>query len=291
MGMFFSLGASGITMGVVYAMLAVGIILLTRSTGIANLAQGDLLALGAYTSYFLIMRLDLSGLPMILSMIILFVLFGAIFFFTCYYPMRNHKWRLTILICTVGAGMVIQELSMLVCGSQIRIMAPIIRGSLRIGTFRLQYQYIVIFTVSVLVLLGTYLLFDKMYVGRAIQAAAQNKYAANLIGIPPILTTLAVYIIVMVIAGIAGYLVAPIFIVRPTLNQLQTKAFAGMVLGGVGSVKGAVIGCLLIGFIESYSTYITTVYKDVFVFGILLLTLAIRPTGIFGQQARIVEKA
>jgi branched-chain amino acid transport system permease protein len=290
MGMFLSLTASGVTMGIVYSMLAVGLILLMRSTGITNLAQGDLLALGAYTAYYLINRLDLSGIPMILLMIILFVCFGAIFMFTCYYPLRNAKWAMSILICTIGAGMIIQEGCMLICGSQQRVMEPIIPGSLKVGTFVLQYQYIIVFVMSIAVLTGTYLLFDKMYAGRAMQAAAQNKYAANLIGIPSVLTTLATYIIVMVIAGIAGYLVAPIFLVRPTLNTLQMKAFAGMVLGGVGTVKGAVIGSLLIGLIESYSTYVTTVYKDVFVFGVLLLTLLVRPHGIFGQPAQ-VEKA
>jgi branched-chain amino acid transport system permease protein len=290
MGMFLSLTASGITMGIVYSMLAVGVILIMRAVGVANLAQGDLLAFGAFTSYFLIHRLDLSGLSMILLMIIIFVCFGAIFMFTCYYPLRNAKWSMAIMVCTIGAGMIIQEGCLLICGSLIRVMEPIIPGSLKAGTFVLQYQYIIVFLMSAAVLIGTYLLFDKMYAGRAMQAAAQNKYAANLIGIPSVLTTLATYIIVVVIAGIAGYLVGPIFLVRPTLNTLQSKAFSGMVLGGVGTVKGAIIGSLLIGLIESYSTYVTTVYKDVFVFGVLLLTLLIRPHGIFGQPAQ-VEKA
>ncbi len=290
MGMFLSLTGSGLAMGMIYAMLSVGLLLLIRAVGVTNYAQGDLLALGAYTAFFLMDRLDLSGLPMILLMILLFACFGAIFMFTCYYPLRKTKWKQSIMVCTIGAGMVIQEICMIVCGSMVKPMDPIIPGTLTIGTFVLQYQYIVVFLLSILVMVGVYLLFDKVYAGRAMQAAAQNSYAANLIGIPAILTTLGTYIIVMMISGFAGYLVAPIFLVRTTLNTLQSKAFASMVLGGFGSVPGAVLGGLLIGLIEAYSTYFTTVYKDVFVFGVLLLTLLIRPQGIFGE-IQLKEKA
>lgn len=290
MGMFLSLTGSGLAMGMIYAMLSVGLLLLIRAVGVTNYAQGDLLALGAFTAFFCMERLDLSGLPMIGMMIILFACFGAIFMFTCYYPLRKAKWKQAIMVCTLGAGMIIQEVCLLVCGSMVKPMEPIIPGTLTIGTFVLQWQYIVVFVASLVVMTGVYLLFDKLYAGRAMLAAAQNSYAANLIGIPAILTTLGTYIIVMMIAGFAGYLVAPIFLVRTTLNSLQSKAFASMVLGGFGSVPGAVVGSLLIGLIESYSTYFTTVYKDVFVFGVLLLTLLIRPQGIFGE-IQLKEKA
>jgi len=282
MGMFLSLTGSGLAMGMIYAMLSVGLLLLIRSVGVTNYAQGDLLALGAFTAYYFMDMKALGTLPSLVLMFIMFAMFGLIFMFTCYYPLRKTTWKQAIMVCTIGAGMVIQEVCMLVCGSMVKPMDAIIPGSLTIGSFVLQYQYIVVFVLSILVMVGVYLLFDKVYAGRAMLAAAQNSYAANLIGIPAILTTLATYIIVMMIAGFAGYLVAPIFLVRTTLNTLQNKAFAAMVLGGFGSVPGAVLGSLIIGLLESYSTYVTTVYKDVFVFGIMLLTLLIRPQGIFG---------
>lgn len=282
MGVFLSLTGSGLAMGMIYAMLSVGLLLLIRAVGVTNYAQGDLLALGAFTAYFFMDMKGLSTLPSIVLMFIMFICFGTIFMFTCYYPLRKTKWKQAIMVCTIGAGMVIQEACMLICGSMVKPMDPIISGSLTIGTFVLQYQYIVVFVLSVIVMVGVYLLFDRLYAGRAMLAAAQNSYAANLIGIPSVLTTLATYIIVMMIAGFAGYLVAPLFLVRTTLNTLQNKAFAAMVLGGFGSVPGAVVGSLLIGLIEAYSTYVTTVYKDVFVFGVMLLTLLIRPQGIFG---------
>lgn len=290
MGMFLSLTGSGLAMGMIYAMLSVGLLLLIRSVGVTNYAQGDLLALGAFTAYYFMDMKALGTLPSLVLMFIMFAMFGLIFMFTCYYPLRKTTWKQAIMVCTIGAGMVIQEVCMLVCGSMVKPMDAIIPGSLTIGSFVLQYQYIVVFVLSIVVMVGVYLLFDKVYAGRAMLAAAQNSYAANLIGIPSILTTLATYIIVMMIAGFAGYLVAPIFLVRTTLNTLQNKAFAAMVLGGFGSVPGAVLGSLIIGLLESYSTYVTTVYKDVFVFGIMLLTLLIRPQGIFGA-VQTQEKA
>ncbi len=290
MGMFLSLTGSGLAMGMIYAMLSVGLLLLIRTVGVTNHAQGDLLALGAYTAWYSLNNLHLSGIPMVGMMFILFALFGAIFMFSCYYPLRNSKWNQAVTVTTIGASMVIQEICLLVCGSMVKPLDAIIPGTIKIGDFVLQWQYVMVFILSIVVMLGVWLLFDKMYAGRAMLAAAQNSYAANLIGIPSILTTLGTYIIVMMITGFAGYLVAPIFLVRTTLNTLQSKAFAAMVLGGFGSVQGAVVGGLLIGLIESYSTYVTTVYKDLFVFGVLLLTLLIRPQGIFGQ-VQLVEKA
>ena len=170
---------------------------------------------------------------------------------------------------------------MLVCGSRRQTMAPIVSGSFKIGSFILQYQYVFIFGVSVLIMLAIYVLFEKLYAGRAMAAASQNKYAAELIGIPTMFTIMATYMIVMLCAGFAGYLVAPVFFVRTTLTSFQSKAFAGIVLGGFGNLKGAIMGSIIIGLVESYSSYITTTYKDLVVYGILLLVLIFRPQGLF----------
>lgn len=121
------------------------------------------------------------------------------------------------------------------------------------------------------------------------QAAAQDKYAAELLGIPTILTTIATYIISMSLVGIGGYLVAPLFLVSTSLGSFMLKGFAGMVIGGIGNVKGAVLGSLLIGIIESFATLFTTTYKDAVVFMVLIVVLIVRPEGFFGQL--IKEKA
>ena len=291
MGQFLALTFTGLSMGMVYAMLAVGLLLLLRAVGVMNFAQGMLLALGAYTAYYLVTLHGLSLWIAIPIMIVFLAAFGAVFMFTCYYPTRNNPFKDGVMVCTIGASMIIEELCMIVSGSKFGMLPALLDGSLIIGDFVLRKQYIAIFCVCALIMALVWLLFDKLYAGRAMQAAAQNSYAARLIGIPSLITVLFTYIIVVEVAGFAGYLVAPVFLVRTTLSAIQQKAFAGIVLGGFGSIKGAFLGCLLIGLIESYSVYFTTVYKDVFVFGALLLVLAIKPSGLLGASVGYQDKA
>jgi len=130
-------------------------------------------------------------------------------------------------------------------------------------------------------MLLTYILFDKLYVGRAMMAAAQNAYAAELIGIPTLVTIAATYIIVAVLAGIAGWLIVPTFILNRSLSLFQTRAFAGCVIGGFGDLRGALIGSVVIGLVEVYATLISSLYKDIVVYLILIVVLAAKPDGLF----------
>ena len=291
MGQFLALTFTGLSMGMVYAMLAIGLLLLLRAVGVMNFAQGMLLALGAYTAYYFVTLKGLSLWIAVPLMILFLGLVGIVFMFTCYYPTRNNPFKDGVMVCTIGASMIIEELCMIVCGSKFGMLSPLLEGSLIVGDFVLRKQYIAIFVVCALIMACVWLLFDKLYVGRAMQAAAQNSYAARLIGIPSLVTVMVTYIVVVEVAGFAGFLVAPVFLVRTTLSAIQQKAFAGIILGGFGSIKGAFLGCLLIGLIESYSVYFTTVYKDVFVFGALLLVLAIKPSGILGSSVGFQDKA
>ena len=149
-----------------------------------------------------------------------------------------------------------------------------------------QYQVIVI---GGGLMAFVYILFEKTFIGKIMQATAQDRYAANLIGIPTVVAIVCTYMISMSLSGVGGWLAAPLFLVSQSLGNLAQKAFAGIVLGGFGSIKGAVVGCLLIGLIESFSVLITDNYKDAIVFLVLIVVLVIRPTGIFGEK--IAEKA
>lgn len=289
MGMFVSLTVNGLAIGMVYALMAMGLILLIRAVGMMNFAQGDLLMIGAYITWALAFQLNLPAPLMLLCAFVIFALFGLLFMFAVYWPVRNSKWPAALMICTLGASIVIKEGVRLIWGSSPRSLPPIIPGVLRIGSVVVEYQYLVTILVGAVVMTGVFFLFEKLYAGRMMQAASQDKYAAELLGIPTIITTAATFVIVMLIAGTGGYLVAPIFLVTTSLGLLQLRAFAGVVIGGFGSLKGAIIGSILIGLIESYSTYITTTYKDVIVFAVLILVLVVRPQGLFG--ASIDEKA
>ena len=224
--MLLQLLISGVSMGMIYGLMAMGLILIVKAVGVLNFAHGDLFMFGAYLAYMLTYQFNFPLWLMLPSALILFGIVGIIFMFSVYWPLRNAAWPVTITISTLG---------------------------------------------------------------RLMQATAQDRYAAELMGIPTIIAIMATYMISITIASIGGWLAAPLFLVSQSLGSMSLKAFAGIVVGGFGNVKGAVVGSLLIGIIEAYSTLLTSVYKDAIVFLFLILVLLIRPQGIFGE--RIADKA
>ena len=276
-------------MGMIYALLAMGLILLIRSVGVLNFAQGDLFMVGAYVvfTYGTDLHFPLGGT--LAAALLTFALIGLVFMFTIWWPVRNSTWAQATIICTMGASSVIKELVLLIWGPIPLVMDPIVGGTIKIGKVVLQNQYLVIIGVTVVIVLAVFTLYEKLYAGRVMQAATQDRYAARILGIPVTLTISITYMIVCSIAGIAGGLVGPIFFANTSLGVLQSKAFASVVIGGFGNLKGAVIGGLIIGLIEAYSTFVTTTYKDAIVFLVLIIVLMVRPQGIFGE--RIADKA
>ena len=293
--LFFSLLVNGLAMGTVYAMLGMGLILLIRAVGVLNFAQGDLLMFGAYICACLILDFELPVYLMIPVALVCFAILGLLFMFGVFWPLRNASYAQATIIATMGASIVLKEGAVLIWGKLPRTLKNFILDAegktavIEVGNVTLQWQYVIIIVVGTLLMIGIYMLFEKLYVGKIMQAASQDRYAANLLGVPTILTISATYIIVVSLAGVSGYLVAPIFLVRSTLGSLQLRAFAGVVIGGFGNIKGAIIGSLIVGIIEAFSALQFSQYKDVTVFLILLLFLLFRPQGLFGEK--VADKA
>lgn len=290
MNVLIQLTVTGLAMGMVYALVAMGLVLLIRAVGVMNFAQGDLLMMGAFVTYWMTNQIQLPVFLMIPVSILLFGVIGVIFMYCVYWPLRNASYPAATIIATMGASIVIKEICSLIWGSVPLVTASIVPGVIRMGTLTLQYQYLIIIGVGALLIFLVQLLFDKLYAGRVMQAAAQDGYAANLLGVPVQLTIAVTYAIVTVIVGIGGYLVSPVFSVSMTLGTLQLRAFAGVVLGGFGDIRGAIIGSFLVALIETYGTLFTTTYKDVIVFGVLILILIFRPQGLLGKS-KVADKA
>ena len=290
-----SLTVNGFAMGMIYALMAMGIILLIRAVGVMNFAQGDLLMMGAFITCWLTIDLELPLYIMAPFALICFAVLALVFMFTTYWPLRNASYPAATIISTMGASMALKEIATLIWGSMPRSMPPLMQNEsgsaavLRIGSVSLQWQYILTIIVGAVLIVLVFILFERLYAGRMMQAAAQDSYAAELMGIPTILTTGATYIIVVILSGVGGYMISPIFMVSNTLGSLQLRAFAGVVLGGFGNIKGAIIGSLFIGLVESYSSIQFSQYKDAVVFLVLIIALLIRPQGLFGEK--ISDKA
>jgi branched-chain amino acid transport system permease protein len=282
--MFLSIFVNGLAMGMVYALLSLGLILLVRATGALNMAQGDLMSIGAYVTFFLTSALRLPLVVMLIVSLVIFAILAAIFMATTYLPVRKNKWIQARIVCTLGASFIIKDALVLIFGPRTTVVPPIIRGNVRIFGAPVQIQYLFIIGVCLLVMLLIYFLFEKMYLGKAMQAAAQNPFAAETIGIPVIITILMTYIAVFAVAGIAGWLVVPTYYLSPNLSTYQLRAFAGCVIGGFGDIRGAIIGSLLVGLVEAASVVVSSTYKDIIVYGLLILVLIVRPKGLFASK-------
>ena len=283
-------------MGMIYALMAMGIILLVRAIGVLNFAQGDFLMLGAYICLGLIVDLKLPLYLAVPVALIIFAVIALIFMCCVYLPLRNASYPAAVVIATIGTSIFIKELVTLIWGSLPRSMPPLLVDPktgggllLKIGNVKFPWQLILTTLVGIVAIWGVFTLFEKLYAGRMMEAAAQDRYSAELIGIPVMLTISVTYIISISLAAIGGFMVAPTFTVDVSLGTLQLRAFAGVIIGGMGNIKGAILGALFVGLLESFSTLQFAQYKDVVVFMALLVFLVFRPQGIFGEK--IEDKA
>lgn len=287
---------NGIAMGMVYALIAMGVILLIRAIGVLNFAQGDLLMLGAYITYALIVDMKLPLLVMIPIALLSFALIALIFMFSIYWPLRNASYPTAIIIATMGASIVIKEAVMFAWGGLPLRMPPLLQNEqtgggllLNIAGVNVSWQLVITALVGMAAIGLVFFIFEKLYAGKLIQAASQDKFAAELMGIPTMVTTAATYVISISLACIGGFMVGPIFTVSISLSTLLLRAFAGVIIGGLGNIKGAIIGSLLVGLIEAAASVRMSTYKDAVIFLVLLVFLVVRPQGLFG--VKIKDKA
>lgn len=289
MSLYISLLVNGVAMGLVYAILAMGLILLIRAVGILNFAQGDLMMFGAYISASMLLDFKLPLYILLPLSVVFFALIGIIFMFSIYWPLRKASYPAATIIATMGASIVFKEAASLIWGSQPRTVPALVltdKGKtavLTIGNVTLQWQYIIIIVVGSIMIFLITQLFEKLYAGKMMQAACQDSYAANLLGVPSILTICLTYMIVTCTAGICGYLVAPIFMVRTTLEISSPRVCRRRhrrlrKYQGRGDRLNHCRSC------ESFSTMWFSGYKDVTVFLLLIIFLVFQPQGIFGER-------
>jgi len=281
---------SGVSMGIIYGLISMGMVLIFRSVGVMNFAQGEFLMAGGYFCYFFNRQL---GLPIGLSIPLAAVLMGALgvlFMRTSYWPLRKAQTR-AIIVSAMGASMALKEGARLIWGSIPLTIDKVIPGTLKIGTAATQWQNIAIIIISALLMVLVYVLLERTFIGHIMQATAQDQYMASLTGIPVILSIGMTFALSTIITGVGGALLAPLFFLNNTMGMTSgAKAFAAIVIGGFGSVPGAIIGGLIVGLVESFGgAYISTTYQLVIIYIILVIMLMFRPHGLFGD--RIQEKA
>src|ERR1700681_4523362 len=282
---------TGLGVGSIYALVALGFVLIYRATNVVNFAQGDFAMLGAFA--MVVLAIDLE-LPYWLSIIVTLVLlagFGALFNLGVYYPLRNRSF-LPVIISTIGASILLANSVLAIYGPQPQVLEGWFETpGIQLGPVYLDSQYLLIIAVTIVLVIFNYWFFEHTMLGKKLQATSQDKEMASLLGISVSTMIMITFIYSAVLGGLAGILVAPILFVSIQMGStIALKAFAATIIGGFGDVAGAIIGGLALGIIETFgAAYISVPYKDGFAFLALVLFLIIRPQGIFGE--RVAEKA
>jgi branched-chain amino acid transport system permease protein len=282
---------SGLALGAVYSLVALGFVLIIRATNVVNFAQGDFAMLGAFG---MMTMLTLLHLPYWLSFILalaVMTVFGVVFNYGVYYPLRNRSF-LPVIISTLGASIFMQNTVLAVFGPQPKPLERVFKSpGFEIGGVFLDSQYLVILAVTIVAVVFQYFFFEHTILGKKLQATSQDKDMARLLGIPVAWMIAITFIYSATLGGLAGILVGPVLFVSIGMGSIiALKAFSATIIGGFGDVTGAIVGGLLLGVVESFAAaYISVPYKDAFAFLLLFLFLLIRPQGIFGEK--ISEKA
>lgn len=281
---------SGISQGCVYGLIALGFVLVYKATEMVNFAQGDLMMLGAFFAYTYLNLLDMHFLLALPATILTMALLGALTERVMIRPMIGEP-HFSVLMLTIGLGFILRAAAGAIWGSEPRSLdLPYAGGVIQIDELIIGHENLVIVLGTVLLCSLLFLFFRFTRLGIAMQAASQNQLAAFYVGIPVKRVYSLVWAISAGISAVAGILVAPVSLIDPLMGFIGIKAFAAAIVGGFGSLPGAIVGGLLIGIVEQFAgLYLPTGFSDVSAYVILLIMLLIRPEGIFAtmQQKKV----
>ena len=298
---FFQTIVNGLVTGSIYALIALGYTMVYGVLKLLNFAHGDVYMVGAYIGYFVIQWFggpNALSIPVPLLILLMLVIAGlgtgllgvAIERFA-YRPLRDAP-RIAPLITALGVSFVLENTVLLLFGGFTRSYSTSSfissENGIHIGGVRIDTVEIMIIVLTVILGYGLIQLVDRTTLGKSMRAVASDREAAEMLGIDVNRTIALTFFIGSVLAGVAGVMSGLEFnSISSTIGFLAgLKAFTAAVVGGIGSITGAIIGGLVIGLCEAFSlSYISTKYSDLIVFGILIVTMLIRPAGIFGRRA------
>ncbi len=275
----------GAVTSAIYAMLAVGFTLIFGVARVLNLAHGSFYALGAYGTYVLT---SLVGLPLWLAALLAIAgvsVFGVVVEKALIRPLRYSQ--LGVLMITLAVSLVVEQALFLIFGSEYRNVPAFIDTKVSIGGVDVAGQRLLTLVVAVVAIGALYLFIQRTRLGSAILAISQDAEAAKYMGIPSDRIFSLVMAISAALAALAGVLAGPFLSVQPSMHLLPiVKAFAIVIVGGLGSIPGSILAALMLGYAETLVAYlISTSWTEIVSVLATLLTLVFRPAGIFGKRA------
>lgn len=282
---------NGISLGSVYAIIALGYTMVYGIAKMLNFAHGDVIMVGAYACYFAIAKFNLPVIVGVIISIVVCTLLGILIESLAYKPLRQAT-SLAVLITAIGVSYFLQNVSQLIFGSANKIFPTILNNkAIYLFNNQLQISYITLITIGAcFIIMALLTLFiSKTKTGLAMRACSEDKDAARLMGVNVNKTISTTFAIGSGLAAIAAFLLVGTYpSIYPTLGSMPgIKAFTAAVFGGIGSIPGALIGGLLLGIIEIFAkAYISTQLSDAIVFAVLIIVLLIKPAGLLGKNVK-----
>jgi branched-chain amino acid transport system permease protein len=277
--------SSGITIGAIYALVALGFVTISRASQIINFAQGEFVMLGGVITFFLLNGVKLSYPLAVLIAIMIVILIGFVMYLSVIYPLRKAS-ILILIMATLGSSIFLSSTSGLIFGTLPKALPPFSGGEpLQIGGISILSQNLWVLFFTFVLLTFLYLLSHRTLLGKAMESTSTDPLGADLLGISRNLMVFLAFGVSAGVGAIAGILITPIFFTSYSSGTLLgLKGFIAAVLGGWGKNSGAILGGFVLGVTEALSlAFIPSGYKDAVAFIILLLILYFRPKGILGS--------
>ena len=282
--------SNGISLGSVYALIALGYTMVYGIAKMLNFAHGDVIMVGAFTVYTLCSSLGLPPAVGILVAVVLCTCLGIVIEKVAYKPLRKAASPLAVLITAIGVSYLLQNTVLLIFGADTKAftsVVPIAPIKLASGQISISGETLVTVLVCLIIMVSLMLFINKSKIGQAMLAVSEDKGAAQLMGINVNSTIAITFAIGSALAAVAGVLFCSAYpsLTPYTGSMPGIKAFVAAVFGGIGSIPGAFIGGILLGIIETFGkAYISSQLSDAIVFGVLIIVLLVKPTGLLGKN-------
>jgi branched-chain amino acid transport system permease protein len=288
---------TGISIGSVYGLIAVGYTVIYNATRVFNLAQGDLVMVGVMVSYVALDSWHWSELGAFLLVLgavtALSVFEGGVAVLPLLRNAQEGMHRIGWFISTLAFSLVIETVVVILYGPHypVAIPSPLPNHVISVGSVTVQPRLLATLAALIVILVSTSLFYKRTWYGQAMRAAAQDREAASLRGVSPRQVCLVAFLLGGVVAAVAGYAVAPIVFSDTSIGlEYSLKGFLALAIGGFGSIRGAVVGALLLGVAEQlFDLWVSARFELVAGLGLLMVILLVRPNGLFGErEARVV---